>query len=405
MTKQPIRVLLVEDNPAESRLIGEYLDEAATASFMVSHVDHLTEALGLLAADPPFDIILLDLSLPDSQGIDTLIEANTKSPEIPIVVLTGLDDEETAIRAVQEGAQDYLTKGNLSGDTLCRAIRYAIERTRLEQEHRRLEAQLRQAEKMNAIGQLAGGVAHNFNNTLGAISGYAELLKEHLVSSPKLAYYAERILTAATRAGKDVNHLLTFARKDTVSRRVLKIGDVLEETLEILHRTLDPAITIESEIGTDGVTVTGDANQLINALLNLGINARDAMPGGGTLTVRAQTVELDDDSLSDDGVEVRPGSYVRISVRDTGEGMDRETREHAFEPFYTTKEVGKGTGLGLASVHGCARLHEGYITVRSAPGEGACFDLYIPVWSDAASAPPRQPATVSTDASRSPPFP
>ncbi len=238
----------------------------------------------------------------------------------------------------------------------------------------RLQEQLRQSEKMTAIGQLAGGIAHDFNNQLAGISGYAEMLAARL-QDPRQKSWAVNILGAAQRAADLTRQLLAFARKGQSLRAEVDLHQIVDEVVAMLGRSIDRRIRIERRLEADPALVLGDPNQLHHALLNLAINARDAMPAGGTLTFTSRNVKLAANLL---GFTNAAGRYIEIAVRDTGCGMDAEVRKHLFEPFFTTKEPGKGTGLGLAAAYGVLRNHGGVIAVESEPGVGSTFALCLP---------------------------
>ncbi len=241
-----------------------------------------------------------------------------------------------------------------------------------------LEEQLRQAEKMESIGKMAGGIAHDFNNQLASIMGYAEMLQRNL-NSGKLQTYTQHIQTAARRSAGLIRQLLDFSRKGQQVSAVIEIDVLLDEVLAMLRHSIDKSVQIVAELNAGPVTVVGDPDQLQNALLNLAINARDAMPDGGHLTFRTDLAYLDGKSLWCYEDRLRTGTYLRISVCDTGCGMDQTTQKRIFEPFFTTKGTGKGTGMGLASVYGAVRSHQGHIHVHSAPGQGATFHLFLPL--------------------------
>jgi PAS domain S-box-containing protein len=259
-------------------------------------------------------------------------------------------------------------------------------------ERRRLEERLRQTEKMEAIGQLAGGVAHDFNNQLAGIMGYAELLERRL-DDPHDRRFAERIISTASRAAELAAQLLAFARKGNTISAPVNLHDIVHEVVSILAHSIDRRIRIRQHLDASPPWTVGDPTALQNALLNLGLNARDAMPEGGEL-VFATSVE----ALPVPGAppDLPPGRYVRLDATDSGAGMTEETQRHLFEPFFTTKERGKGTGLGLAAVYGIVQNHRGAITVRSAPGRGTTFAIYLPASEPPAGAQPTDAGATAT---------
>jgi two-component system cell cycle sensor histidine kinase/response regulator CckA len=241
-----------------------------------------------------------------------------------------------------------------------------------------LEKQLRQAQKMEAIGTLAGGVAHDFNNLLQVVLGYSDLL---LLEKDPQDPDREGLL-AIRQAGRDgaglVKRLLTFSRKVGVKPRPTDLNQGVRRVREMLYRTIPKMIDIELFLADDLKTINADPGQMDQVLLNLAVNARDAMPEGGRLTIQTENVTLDEEYCST-LLDVQPGGYVLMTVSDIGHGMDKDVVEHIFEPFYTTKETGKGTGLGLATVFGIVKSHEGYINCHSKPGAGTTFKIYLPV--------------------------
>jgi CheY-like chemotaxis protein len=227
---------------------------------------------------------------------------------------------------------------------------------------------------MEAIGRLAGGIAHDFNNQLAGIMGFAELLLDSL-GDDSLRKYADNILKASRRAAGLTRKLLTFARKSSIVKAPTDIHAVIGEVVALLQHSIDKRIDIALHLDAQPSEIQGDPSQLPNALLNLALNARDAMPQGGLLTLATATVQR---GRRTEDLDLDPGPYLRITVTDTGVGMDAETRRHLFEPFFTTKGPGEGTGLGLASVYATVRSHGGDLVVESAPGCGTTIQVFLP---------------------------
>jgi PAS domain S-box-containing protein len=242
---------------------------------------------------------------------------------------------------------------------------------------RALEAQLRMAGKMEAVGRLSGGIAHDFNNLLGVMIGYSQLLKRKVRSEPNLLEYAEEIEKAGQRAASLTRQLLAFSRQQILTPTVLDLNTLVADMEKMLPRLIGEDIAVRIELGAGLGAVRADRGQLEQVIMNLAVNARDAMPAGGTLLIQTANRDLDE-LYARDHPGAKLGRYIMLSVQDSGVGMDRETITHIFEPFFTTKELGKGTGLGLATVYGIVKQSGGYIGVDSNPGQGACFQVFLP---------------------------
>ncbi len=272
------------------------------------------------------------------------------------------------------------------------SVRWVIATGQDVTEHHRLEVQLAQAHRLEGLGRLAGGIAHDFNNLLTPILGYADLLLGEMPAGDRRADRLRQIHEAAERAHKLTRQLLAFGRGQVMERRRVDLGEVLETFGRILRRTIREDIGIRTTVEPGLGGVVADPTQIEQVVLNLALNAQDAMPGGGTLCLEACNVEVDA-TWSARSRGLRSGRYVRLTVSDDGVGMDAETQRHIFEPFFTTKETGKGTGLGLATVYGIVRQLEGVVEVRSAPGEGSSFRIFLP--RDEAEAAAEEPAGVA----------
>jgi PAS domain S-box-containing protein len=247
-------------------------------------------------------------------------------------------------------------------------------------DRRMLEDQLRQSQKMEAVGRLAGGVAHDFNNLLTVITGYSELLLDQLRSNPQLGADVEEIRKAADRASSLTRQLLAFSRRQVLTPRVIDLNEVVSRMEAMLRRLIGEDIDLVTDLGTNLGAVRADPSQIESVILNLAVNARDAMPEGGKLTLETDRVHVGE-SYARQHISMTAGSYVLLAVTDTGHGMDAHTRAHLFEPFFTTKEQGKGTGLGLSTVYGIVKQSGGHIWVYSEPGRGTTFKIYLPVVS------------------------
>jgi len=376
MSTERLRLLVVEDNPADADFIWESLQEVGSVSFHIESVSRLSAALTRLERRD-VDLVLVDLGLPDSQGLSTLQTLRGAVRDIPVVVLTGTDDQELAVAAVRDGAQDFLVKGQFNGRMLNRSIRYAMERMRTEQARKALEGQLRQSQKMESVGLLAGGVAHEFNNMMAVVLGNAELALQQVNATQPLHANLMAIESAARRCADLTRQLLAFARKQMVAPKVLDLNESVAAMLGRLQRSLGTEVQIAWQPQATLWPVAVDPAQLEQILTNLCSNARAAMTSPGTLTI-ATANRVVDEPFCVTNTDAVPGEYVQLAVSDSGSGMDEATLGRIFEPFFTTREVGQGTGLGLAMVYGAVRQNGGFITVSSAPEQGATFEIYLP---------------------------
>jgi signal transduction histidine kinase/ActR/RegA family two-component response regulator len=282
------------------------------------------------------------------------------------------------------------------------------ERKRAEAARLSLEAQLRESQKMEAIGTLAGGIAHDFNNALATILGNAELARQDASANPKALESLEEIRKAGSRARGLVQQILSFSRRQPTERKLLTLATVIEECARLLRATLPSRIALEVHCDADAPQVLADSTQIQQVVINLATNAMQAMPSGhGRIAIRLDTVRLDAPWVNEHPVlhalhDKRPGRTVRLAVIDNGPGMDADTLARIFEPFFTTKAVDEGTGLGLSVVHGIVQAHEGAIEVESQPGKGSIFTLYLPVAVTADDAPVHDSAAARAPAQRAP---
>jgi two-component system cell cycle sensor histidine kinase/response regulator CckA len=245
-------------------------------------------------------------------------------------------------------------------------------------EKKAIQEQLMHSQKMESIGSLAGGIAHNFNNLLTAILGYAELLQEYSNLDNDSRQRVNSIESSARKAGVLVSKLLSFSRRDTSEILPLNLNDVINDSVKLFEGILDKRIGLKTTLNNSIQSIEGDPNQLEQVIMNLMVNSRDAMPDGGLITITTSPVEIESDRLNMPNFII-PGKYVLLTISDTGFGIPKEVLNRIFEPFFTTKEKGKGTGLGLAMVYGVIKDHKGYITVHSEVGKGTIFDIYFPV--------------------------
>ncbi len=503
MNLEDIRVLLVEDNPGDARLFVELVRDTGAGHLKLEHVDRLSTALERLSSDR-FDVVLLDLSLPDAQGLTTLTRTHAHAPNVPIVVLTGLDDELLAVKAVRLGAQDYLVKGRVDGDLLVRSVRYATERGRAmeaverREEHyrsliensldlvsilnfdgtiryaspsherilgysltdlvgqnavsfvhpgdlpavqeilkrsdasgslefrfrhkdgswrmlesfgrnlahlagvsgivvnsrdvtdrKRLEEQLHHSQRLEAVGRLAGGVAHDFNNLLMIITGYSQMLVDAMHPGDPARADLLQVVKAAERATDLTRQLLAFSRRQVVRPAVLSLNTLVQDMDRMLRRVIGEDIELVTVLAPELKTVRADPGQIEQVVVNVAVNARDAMPNGGKLMLETANLEVTEE-FARTHVSPKPGEYVMLAMSDTGFGMDAQVLARVFEPFFTTKE--QGTGLGLSTSYGIINQHGGDIWVDSKPGCGTTFRIYLPAVEQPPDglAPPRE---------------
>jgi two-component system, cell cycle sensor histidine kinase and response regulator CckA len=302
---------------------------------------------------------------------------------------TVFDGEATAVPLIFEGRDGALV-----------FVRDITERKREEVERRALEHQLRQAQKMEAVGRLAGGIAHDFNNLLMVIQSYTEMLQESLPAHDDSRKNTEQVLKAAHRAASLTRQMLAFSRKQITSPVMLDLNAVIDETTKMLKRLIGEDIEVRVDPAESLWTISADPDQIVQVLMNLCVNSRDAMPLGGILTIATGNITVDEGSI-DGHPYITPGEYVRLSVTDTGTGICKEEQEQIFDPFFTTKEVSKGTGLGLAMVYGTVKQAGGYVWVDSERGQGACFTICLPramgvVASDTSAKTDAQPRGTET---------
>jgi signal transduction histidine kinase len=365
----PVNVLIVEDDPGDIKLVRRLLLESAH-QYRVETVGEMSAAIEHLQNGSAFDVVLLDMGLPDSNGTDTVIKVHNECPDIPIVVLTGLDDEDTGIGAVRIGAQDYLVKGSVTAGLLAKAIRYAVERKRMEIEKRVLEQKAQMVCRLGTVGQLALGAAHEIDNPLTSVIGFSELLQQEDVPE-HVKDYLKFICDGARRVASIIDRLRTFARYHKLELTYLSINDILTDTLGMInHQLKTNNIRVSIQLAPDLPWTMADAGQLQQVFLNIILNAETEMLSAnnkGTLSIKTEVL----------------GDAIRISFEDDGPGIPKENLEKIFDPFFTTREVGEGTGLGLSICHGIVTEHGGIICTESELGKGATFFVELPVAAEA----------------------
>ena len=368
----PLRVLIVSDREGDAlQLIGALRQsDYVPSSERVDTAATLREALA-----HRWDLIL---ATDESARLGTLAALeilHETGADIPLVAISGGVPEESVLEVLKAGAADYITRNHLSrlGVTVSREMSQAEGR----RERSRLEQQFRQAQKMEAVGRLAGGVAHDFNNLLTVITGYAELLLAggDLEASQRTAL--QEIQRAAERGGALTHQLLAFSRGRPFTPRTVQLNTLIVHMEKMLSRLIGEDVELITVAAAEPANVRTDPGQLEQVVMNVVVNARDAMPGGGKLIIETANAQVDQ-TYAGPNVDLKPGSYVVLAISDTGMGMDPETVTHLFEPFFTTKAPGKGTGLGLATAYGIVKQSGGAISVYSEPGRGTTVKIYLP---------------------------
>ncbi len=369
----PLHILHLEDDKTDAALVQDTLE----AGGIVSAITCLHSRADFEAAleRGGIDLILSDYSLPAFDGATALEMVHAGWPAIPLIFVSGTLGEERAVESLKRGATDYVLKGALS--RLVPAVRRAMLEVAANKDRRLLEAQFVEAQKMDVIGRLACGVAHDFNNILGVIMLCSDLMMEALGPADRLRKPAGEIRNATDRAIALIRQLLIFSRKQDVQPMVLDLNDVVKDTegllLRLVHENIEMTIIPGEKIGR----VRADPGHVGQVLMNLVVNARDAMPNGGRLIIASTNVTLDE-SCALKHTDATAGDYVMLSVGDTGTGMSEAVKARLFEAFFTTKPPGKGTGLGLATCQTIVKQSGGHIGVDTEQGQGTTFKVYFP---------------------------
>ena len=379
----PLRVLFIEDSEDDTALQVRLLGQAGYEVFYerVDSRESLVQAL-----ERPWDIVISDYSMPHFRGTDALKMVRQKGLDVPFIFVSGTIGEDSAVAALKVGAQDYLMKSNLS--RLIPSVQRELRESEERKQRKRLEEQVHQLQRFEAIGRLAGGVAHDFNNVIGAIMGWADVGVRAAEQGSDLQDKFLKIRSQADRASGLTRQLLAFARRQMLQTCNTNLNELAKEEISLLRNVIGERIDIQMQLADDLSIIWADPGQIEQVLMNLCLNARDAMPDGGHLLIETKNVIVGDDYQRSHAYAV-PGRYVLLKVLDSGTGMDAETLAHIFEPFFTTKEMGRGTGLGLATVYGIVKQHKGFIDVDSTLGQGTAFRVYLPLGDGPADQPER----------------
>ncbi|MBN2307348.1 MAG: response regulator [Candidatus Hydrogenedentes bacterium] len=383
--KRKIGMIMIDDDPGDVELLRRLVEEVPDWDVDFSAFASAQEGRAELTRRA-FDVVLLDYFLGSETGLDLVKKVRAAGDARPIIVLTGRGDEHIAVEVTRAGASDYLVKGELSSDLLRRAINGAIVQHELRKEKALLEEELRQTQRIETIGQLAGGIAHDFNNMLTGIIGHVDLA---LMEARGCDIETDllQVQTTCRHMANLIQRLLGFSRRSKSDLGPTDLCQVVREAEMVLSHTIPKNVQIEVKTIDAPLIVNGNGTMLHQVLLNLGINASEAMPKGGTLTIRTRRVVADAD-FRFAHPSAKEGEYAYLEVEDTGRGIEEANLKRIFEPLFTTKDLDarKGTGLGLAVVWQNIKEHHGFVTVYSEVGQGTVFHLYLPLVAGQAEA-------------------
>ena len=381
----PLKVLFIGETGSDA-VIAELQRGGYTPE--MTEVASCTELRDALSGKP--EIAISDFTAAGFGALQALREIQELGLDLPLIVVSGKIRDADVLSVLKAGAADHLTRNNLM--RLNAAVEREIRSVKMRRDRIRLEEQFRQAQKMEAVGRLAGGVAHDFNNLLTVITGYSDLLLAGRDLKPNQRTALEEIRRSAERGGGLTHQLLAFSRRQPMETRGIHVNDLVLQMEKMLRRLIGEDIELVTIAAAASDAITADPGRMEQVVMNLVVNARDAMPNGGKLTIETGTIHLNE-SFSAGQLGVSPGPYVTISVIDTGTGMDQETQNHLFEPFFTTKNPGRGTGLGLATAYGIIRQSGGAIGIQSESGHGTVARIYLPLCEQRpAMAPDKPPA-------------
>jgi signal transduction histidine kinase len=380
VTNKALRALIADDSENDVLLLLRVLRKAGYEPVY----ERVWTAPAMKAAlqRQAWDIVISDYEMPNFGGFEALQLLKESGHDLPFILVSAVISEETAVAAMKAGAHDYIMKRNLArlAPAIERELREAqtrVARKAAETALRQSEEQLRQVQKIEAVGRLAAGVAHDFNNILTAIMGHSELLLRQLDAGDPRRKNAEQIEKVAHLAAGLTRQLLIFSRKQVIEPRVLDLNAVILDIKKMLRRLIGENIEFCTLLDPAAGHIKADPGQIEQVIMNLAVNARDAMPKGGKLTVTTANTTRDKNHLKN-FPDMGAGDYVMLAIADTGTGMSEEVKAHLFEPFFTTKPPGTGTGLGLATCFGIVKQNTGHINVHSELGSGTTFKIYFP---------------------------
>ena len=367
-----LRVLIVEDSEDDALML---LRELFRGEYEPTYkrVDNPRDMAAALAMEQ-WELVLSDYSMPDFDGLAALQVLKDSGKDLPFIIVSGILSEDAAVAALKAGAHDFIRKENLA--RLLPAVERELREAVIRSENKQLENQLLRIQRFEAIGTLANGIAHDLNNVLGPVMMAADILSQDVQSEESLKVL-EMLRTSAEHGSELIRQMLTFTRGLKGERMLVQPAHLIKEEEKLARETFSRNIQIKSMIPADIWPLNVNPVQFHQALLNLCLNARDAMPQGGTMTLNARNVEITP-SLLKPPLEVKPGRYVEITVADTGVGIPEVLMDKIFDPFFTTKNQGSGTGLGLSTTLAIIRDHGGFLDAKSVAGEGSLFTILIP---------------------------